>query len=68
VVQQHGEIRRDLKPSELARAFQQVFFGALLMWSLDPREPLTARFDTVFPILWSGIEAESSNPDKEKLS
>ena len=68
VVQQRGEIRRDLQASELARAFQQVFFGALLMWSLDPREPLTARFNSVFPILWSGIEAESSNPGKEKLS
>lgn len=68
VVQQRGEIRRDLKATELARAFQQVFFGALLMWSLDPREPLTARFDTVFPILWLGIGAEPSNPSKEKLS
>ncbi len=68
VVQQRGEIRRDLKATELARAFQQVFFGSLLMWSFDPREPLTARFDTVFPILWSGIGAEPSNPGKEKLS
>jgi AcrR family transcriptional regulator len=53
--QRRGEIRRDIKPAELARLFQQTFFGALLLWALHPSSQLQGWLDTTFDVFWSGI-------------
>ncbi len=57
--QQRGEIRRDAKPPDLARIFQQSFFGGLFLWAFDPRQPLAEWFGSTLPLLWSGLGRES---------
>lgn len=53
--QQRGEVRRDWRPDLLARAFQQAFFGALMLWSLHPPSRLAAWQGVAFDTFWSGI-------------
>ncbi len=53
--QRRGEIRRDIQPAELARLFQQTFFGALLLWALHPSSQLQGWLDTTLDVFWSGI-------------
>lgn len=53
--QRRGEIRLDIKPAELARLFQQTFFGALLLWALHPSSQLQTWLDTTLDLFWSGI-------------
>ena len=53
--QRRGEIRLDIKPAELARLFQQTFFGALLLWALHPSFQLQTWLDTTLDLFWSGI-------------
>jgi len=55
--QQRGEIRGDIMPTELARLFQQTFFGALLLWALYPSSQLQGRLDTTLDLFWSGVAA-----------
>jgi len=57
--QRRGEVRRDLQPMELARVFQQAFFGTLWVWSIYPSQPLAAWFSDIFTVFWSGIEEHS---------
>jgi len=57
--QRRGEVRRDLQPMELARVFQQAFFGTLWVWSIYPSQPLAAWFSDIFTVFWSGIEERS---------
>jgi AcrR family transcriptional regulator len=66
--QRRGEVRRDRKPAELARVFQQTIFGAMLLWSLHPPSKLAGWLDSTFDIFWSGISPKSAQPMKEKLS
>jgi AcrR family transcriptional regulator len=54
--QRRGEVRADLQPMELARVFQQAFFGTLWVWSIYPSQPLAAWFSDIFTVFWSGIE------------
>jgi AcrR family transcriptional regulator len=54
--QRRGEIRADLQPMELARVFQQAFFGTLWVWSIYPSQPLAAWFSDILTVFWSGIE------------
>jgi AcrR family transcriptional regulator len=53
--QRRGEIRSDIKPAELARLFQQTFFGALLLWALHPSSQLQGWLDTTLDFFWSGV-------------
>ncbi len=55
--QQRGEIRRDLSPEEMTRAFQQSVLGTVLLWSLNPPASLGKRLETQFEIFWAGIRA-----------
>ena len=55
--QRRGEIRRDIKPAEFVRHFQQTFFGALLLWALYPSSQLQGRLDTTLELFWSGVAA-----------
>lgn len=55
--QRRGEIRGDIRPTELARLFQQTFFGALLLWALYPSSQLQGRLDTTLDLFWSGVAA-----------
>jgi AcrR family transcriptional regulator len=53
--QRRGEIRLDIKPAELARLFQQTFFGVLVLWALHPSFQLQTWLDTTLDLFWSGI-------------
>jgi hypothetical protein len=60
--QQRGEIRADLKPLEIARAFQQTMFGSFLLWSLHPQETLSDIIDCTQAMLWSGLGVNANTP------
>lgn len=53
--QQRGEIRRDRPPAELARAFQQLFMGTILLWAVHPSSPLASRVDPTFELFWAAV-------------
>jgi AcrR family transcriptional regulator len=50
-----GEIRADLDAMEIAWGFQQLFFGALILWALHPTSSLSNRLAATFPLFWSGF-------------
>jgi AcrR family transcriptional regulator len=54
--QRRGEIRRDWPASELARQFQQAFFGVLHLWTLHPHLDLPKCLDATFALYWAGVE------------
>lgn len=56
--QKRGAVRRDVKPLALARATQQMFFGVLMLWALDPSEKLKNRVDAAFELFWAGIRGK----------
>lgn len=60
VGQQRGEIRGDRKPMEMARSFQQMFFGTLLLWSVGKNEKLDSMLAKAFKTLWSAAESPRS--------
>lgn len=53
--QARGEIRRDVSAAEIARGFQRMFFGTLVLWAVQPSAPLRSRLSATFPLYWSGI-------------
>ncbi len=53
--QEHGEIRNDLPPAEIAQVFRQTIFGTLLIWSLYGDASLHSRIETAFNVLWTGL-------------
>lgn len=55
--QQRGEIRADREPLELARIFQQTFFGTMMLWTLHPPSELSGWVDSTMEIFWSGVQA-----------
>src|ERR1700739_4541446 len=67
--QEHGEIRTDLPPEEIAQVWRQTIFGTLLFWSLTGDTTLTERIEVSVRLLWDGIAAgktkKSSVPKDE---
>lgn len=57
--QERGEISKAHKPEELARLFQQTFFGAVLLWSLQPDEPIAKFLEPTFDFMWMGAAAST---------
>jgi AcrR family transcriptional regulator len=57
--QRRGEIRRDWAPADLARLFQQSFFGALYLWVLHPNLNLGRSMDATFAMFWAAVETKS---------
>ena len=55
--QQRGEVRRELQPPRLARVFQQMFLGTLLLWAAHPPSRLESWVEPAFEVFWSGISA-----------
>lgn len=66
--QARGEMRRGLKPADLAWKFQQLYFGTLLLWALHPPSSLAERLEQAFAIFWSGVGAEPLAAGKGRLS
>lgn len=59
--QQRGEVRRDREPGELARLFQQTYFGTLLLWALHPPSRLAGCLDASLDFFWSGVGARGTH-------
>jgi AcrR family transcriptional regulator len=57
--QKRGEIRHDAHPALLARAFQQSFFGTLVMWAIDPAFPLDKRLAATLDLVFHGLAPRS---------
>jgi AcrR family transcriptional regulator len=53
--QERGEIRRSQRPAELARLFQQMFLGTMLMWAIHPPSPVNTWLEPTFELFWAGI-------------
>lgn len=56
--QERGEIRRDLKPIELAFLFQQQLFGAIVMWSLNAGSNLGQMLGVTLEVFLHGVTVE----------
>jgi len=56
--QRRGEVRPGCDPIALPRAMQQMFFGTLVLWAIDPSETLNARLDQALHLFWWGISAK----------
>lgn len=64
--QERGEIRSDLRASELARILHELSFGTLLFWSLRPVGAMHRLMDANFALFWSGIAAPPTTSVKKK--
>ncbi len=62
--QDRGELRTDLTTSHMARGFQQSVFGALVLWSLDPRGDLLAWLDVWLEMFLGGLDPKEFRPAK----
>ena len=54
--QERNELRTDLTAAHMARAFQQAVFGALVLWSLDPRGELLQWLDLWLEMFLGGLD------------
>ena len=57
ISQRRGEIRSDWSADDIAGLFQQLFFGTMYRWTLDPHLKLTRCLGTAFALFWAGVEA-----------
>ena len=55
--QKSGEIRSDIPAKEIARSFQRMIFGTMLIWSLDPENTLEEHLRNMVNIFVKGIRA-----------
>ena len=62
--QDRAELRADLTPAHMARGFQQSVFGALVLWSLDPRGDLLAWLDVWLEMFLGGLDPKEYRPGK----
>jgi AcrR family transcriptional regulator len=53
--QRRGEIRADCDVMEIAWGFQQMFFGTMILWAVQPSPSLPERLEATFPLFWSGF-------------
>lgn len=62
--QDRGEVRADLTCAQMARGFQQSVFGAMVLWSLDPRGDLLAWLDVWLEMFLGGLDPKDYRPAK----
>lgn len=55
--QQRGEIRKDLRPEDMAMVLRQTIFGTLLFWSLTGDASLADRIEQSLHMLLNGLVA-----------
>jgi AcrR family transcriptional regulator len=63
--QQRKEIRQDWDAAELARLFQQSFFGVLHLWTIHPKLDLAHCLDKTFALFWAGVESRPGHSRKK---
>jgi AcrR family transcriptional regulator len=57
--QKRGELRDEIPPPELARAFHRVLLGTALMWALDPESSMEKQFVSTMRTIFSGLNLPS---------
>ena len=62
--QDRAELRPDLSVAHMARGFQQSVFGALVIWSLDPRGNLLAWLDAWLEMFLGGLDPKENRAGK----
>lgn len=62
--QERSELRPDLTKAHMARAFQQALFGAMVIWSIDPRGDLLAWLDVWLETFLGGLDPREFRPGK----
>jgi len=62
--QRRGEIRGDWPADELARLFQQSFYGVLYLQALHPNLNLPNCLETTFALYWAGVEVRDQVRDQ----
>lgn len=68
VGQRRGEIRLDRSADDLARLFQQSFFGLLYHYGLHPNLNLPRCLDATLAVLWTGIDGPPAGRRPRKSS
>jgi AcrR family transcriptional regulator len=63
--QDRGEIRRDLSKDDAGRLSQQLFFGGLHLWTLEPHLDLKSHLDTTFDFFWACVGARKESSKKK---
>lgn len=53
--QERGEIRKELVAGELARGFQQLVLGTILLWSIGSAADLQNSLGNTFETYWAGM-------------
>jgi AcrR family transcriptional regulator len=64
--QRRGDIRSELKPSHVARLFQQTLLGTMLLWALDPSVPIPSWLDDTFEFFWSSVASRGEEKTKQR--
>lgn len=59
--QKRGEIRRDIPADDLAIAFQEAYFGAQVICSVDRSAPFAAWFNNTFAVFWAGVAVRGAH-------
>jgi AcrR family transcriptional regulator len=62
IAKDRGELRPDADPQQLAWSFQQMFFGTITLWSVNPASDLNQRIVANFDLIWSGLQPHGSPP------
>jgi TetR/AcrR family transcriptional regulator, cholesterol catabolism regulator len=66
--QDRGEIRRDLSRDDAARLSQQLVFGGLHLWTLDPHLDLKNYLDKTFDFFWASLGKEKGVGSRKEFS
>ncbi|HEX8925571.1 MAG TPA: TetR/AcrR family transcriptional regulator [Terriglobales bacterium] len=56
-----GRVRGGTSPILLARTFQQVVLGSVLLWSLHQDAPILSYLENAFEVLWHGMSPMAVN-------
>ncbi|HUJ41551.1 MAG TPA: TetR/AcrR family transcriptional regulator [Candidatus Acidoferrales bacterium] len=62
--QERHELRVDLPPAHMARGFQQAVFGAMVLWSIDPRGELLPWLDVWLEMFLGGLDPKEFRSGK----
>lgn len=65
--QRRREIRAGITPEDVARLYQQLFFGGLHLWTLDAHLDLERYLDTTFAFFWAAV-GSSKQPSRKRSS
>jgi AcrR family transcriptional regulator len=64
--QQRGELRDEIPPAELARAFHRMLLGTVLTWALDPESSMEKQFAGTMRMIFSGLTLPSKPPQSTR--